>query len=774
LNISGLIRSVMGELQASEPKALELKVGEVVKGMVLQLLSETDAIINIGGVQVRAKLETPLKQGEVTLLQVQPDNNSGQVVLKPLGASGVQIAEGSLAEVLKNIGLPDTATNRQIIQTLHQSGVSLTKGNVQAFAQLQSQIPASVPLEEWISSAVVAFQKGIPLTSETVTAVRQAINGPAFHETLQELEGQMTKLLTDHPALSTTTKSAIDTFKSIVALVKEASSGLVPQTSTQLSDGEIDTLLTAVKSAGSQQTASQAVGISAREVVTDNPIGAKLLVTTNPSNSGSTNQPSSTQQPTSSNDMAPARASAMATSVPLGSQATTINSLQGTILGGAEAEGMNANSSKASANMTNTDQASNQSSKLISGQTQAQTPLAPSNLASLENSSHTGGSTLAAVNSNVQQPAINRAEAPLDNVPKAANPTVGIDNKQAPLTTSMGASNTSALTNALTNTDNAPTARELPPRANISNTASTDASLKVAPSNKQITDNVASTNPIKDTAVRTDATNASSTREVSPVSTGNTAPNEGEHWISKLIKAVGVEHEHTILKLPERIVLDGQFQAAGGLLDKDPLTPNNPLQEQMKSVDTLKGALLMLVQSDDTPTALKETAQQAIQQITGQQLLLNIDRSSMFSNITLFIPLINANGEQTAAIHIQSRKGARGEIDSNNCRLVFDLRMKALGDTMVDVQVVDRIVSLRILNDQPFIQQLLESHREEIAAGLSTVGYQFISLKCGPYPEKGQPVEESTAGSMKQDANLSTQLQGMYGRKPYKGMDLRV
>lgn len=159
MNISGLIRSVLNDMQASEPKVLELKVGEVVKGMVLQLLSETDAIINIGGVQVRAKLETPLKQGEVTLLQVQPENSSGQMVLKPLGASVVQIADGSLAEVLKNVGLPDNAINRQIIQTLHQSGVPLSKDNVQAFSQLQSQLPPAVSQKDWIPAARLLFKK---------------------------------------------------------------------------------------------------------------------------------------------------------------------------------------------------------------------------------------------------------------------------------------------------------------------------------------------------------------------------------------------------------------------------------------------------------------------------------------------------------------------------------------------------------------------------------------------------------------------------------------
>ena len=38
MNISGLIRSLVGDLTASESKVLELKVGQIVKGVVLQLL----------------------------------------------------------------------------------------------------------------------------------------------------------------------------------------------------------------------------------------------------------------------------------------------------------------------------------------------------------------------------------------------------------------------------------------------------------------------------------------------------------------------------------------------------------------------------------------------------------------------------------------------------------------------------------------------------------------------------------------------------------------
>ncbi len=187
VNISGLLRGLIGDAQVQEPKSLELKAGQVVKGMVLQTFSDQDALINISGVQVRAQLEAPLKQGEVTMLQVQPESKDGQIVLKPLQTSQVQIADGSLGEVLKSMGMSDTPENRQLLQLLHQSGVALSKETVQAFAALQARMSSDIPQENWLPTAVIAYQKGLPLTPDTVASLKQAVQGPPLHEMLDQL-----------------------------------------------------------------------------------------------------------------------------------------------------------------------------------------------------------------------------------------------------------------------------------------------------------------------------------------------------------------------------------------------------------------------------------------------------------------------------------------------------------------------------------------------------------------------------------------------------------
>ena len=180
--------------------------------------------------------------------------------------------------------------------------------------------------------------------------------------------------------------------------------------------------------------------------------------------------------------------------------------------------------------------------------------------------------------------------------------------------------------------------------------------------------------------------------------------------------------------------------------------------------DTLKGVLLQVLSGQDTPPALKEAAQQVIQHLTGQQLLLNTDRTAPFAQVTLFIPLHGADGEQTASVHIQSRRGRKGELDATNCRLLFDLDMKFLGPTLIDVQVVDRIVSLNFRNDQPFAAELFEGTKQELAQAVSSIGYQLLSVKTEPLPLDSPPAaEDSVQGTAAE-----------YTPQVYKGVDMRI
>lgn len=188
--------------------------------------------------------------------------------------------------------------------------------------------------------------------------------------------------------------------------------------------------------------------------------------------------------------------------------------------------------------------------------------------------------------------------------------------------------------------------------------------------------------------------------------------------------------------------------------------------KQPAAQESLKSTLLAIASSSDAPPALREAAQQLVQHITGQQLMLTPERNgAVFSHLTMFVPLVGPDGNQTASVHIQTRRGRQGQLDAANCRLLFDLSMKTLGPTLVDVNVMDKIVSLTLWNDHPAISALVDSTRAEMTASLNQAGYQLLSLRATPTRTNNEEGEE---------VRLSVPDPAQFVNTRYKGVDLRA
>ncbi|MEC0241560.1 hypothetical protein P4H66_17215, partial [Paenibacillus dokdonensis] len=190
MNIGSLIRGLLGETKAGDAKQLDMKTGQVVRGVVLSVSEDgQEAVVQIQGVKVRAALETPMQAGQATLLQVQPPAENGMMVLKPLAESPyLALPTQSLADVLSSLGLADTDESRTLVQAMQSSGVPLTKENAELFSRMMLQKPASVPAEQWIQSAAIALQRGLPVTAESIRGLQQAVFGAPIHELLAVLD----------------------------------------------------------------------------------------------------------------------------------------------------------------------------------------------------------------------------------------------------------------------------------------------------------------------------------------------------------------------------------------------------------------------------------------------------------------------------------------------------------------------------------------------------------------------------------------------------------
>ncbi|MFB5681936.1 DNA ligase, partial [Paenibacillus terreus] len=234
------------------------------------------------------------------------------------------------------------------------------------------------------------------------------------------------------------------------------------------------------------------------------------------------------------------------------------------------------------------------------------------------------------------------------------------------------------------------------------------------------------------------------------------ATHREDPWVGRVLKLLGAEHEQQALRAAAGLA------PARGELPTGAASAGQGAVAQAEAA-TVKGLLLQLMDSSSVPPALKEAAQQVVQQLTGQQLLLNTDRTAPFAQVHMFIPFVGPDGRETASVQIQSRRGKRGELDSSNCRLWFDLDMKALGLTMVDVQVANRIVSVKVHNDSEWTEALLDSTRESITEALDGIGYQLLTLKAEPLPVRSQT-----------ENGMPANIVGDYSPQVYKGVDIKV
>lgn len=238
-----------------------------------------------------------------------------------------------------------------------------------------------------------------------------------------------------------------------------------------------------------------------------------------------------------------------------------------------------------------------------------------------------------------------------------------------------------------------------------------------------------------------------------PSATVSNGTKENPPVLFQLLRALGLDFEQMLLKQPD--AWNGSMMQGANL----------------QMADTLKGLLLQLLHADETPPALREGAQTLIQQITGQQLMFIADRTSSMSHITLVIPLIHVNGNETAMVTIQSRRRKNGSLDAHNCRLLFDLNMHVLGHTMIDVNIVDKNVTLKVFNDFPALEQVLESGKIELKEAIEALGYRLMSIRMDPYPKKEFASNEMHSGQEEEDPDSLLVERLANG---YKGVDMRI
>ncbi|MCG3419112.1 hypothetical protein [Oceanobacillus jordanicus] len=181
---------------------------------------------------------------------------------------------------------------------------------------------------------------------------------------------------------------------------------------------------------------------------------------------------------------------------------------------------------------------------------------------------------------------------------------------------------------------------------------------------------------------------------------------------------------------------------------------NKVMQEQT----SLKGVLLQLMQQGDHNNNTTEQSKQLLHFINGLQLQ-SVQDTGNFLYASLQLPGEKLGLAKDLQLEFEGRKTEDGEIDSSHCRVLFYLDLANLNQTIIDMTVQNRNVSVTIYNQsEEELRPLAKDYQAVLKNGLNELDYHLSSVMFKPVRE------EELTGSKRQQSHPSS----------YQGVDFRI
>jgi hypothetical protein len=152
-------------------------------------------------------------------------------------------------------------------------------------------------------------------------------------------------------------------------------------------------------------------------------------------------------------------------------------------------------------------------------------------------------------------------------------------------------------------------------------------------------------------------------------------------------------------------------------------------QQEQQQQQNLKEVLMKLAQGDaqETNRKIAQQAEQALTNLTGQQLLSKSDASGTLQSMFFNLPLMLGGNPENLQVFINSKNEGQ-QVEWENCNLYFLLETKKLGDVGILLNSTDRNLSITIKNDLPGFKEKIEPLASFTKEKLQEVGYNVSSI----------------------------------------------
>ncbi|MDG5788208.1 hypothetical protein QA612_11980 [Evansella sp. AB-P1] len=166
-----------------------------------------------------------------------------------------------------------------------------------------------------------------------------------------------------------------------------------------------------------------------------------------------------------------------------------------------------------------------------------------------------------------------------------------------------------------------------------------------------------------------------------------------------------------------------------GLHYENLLQKNFQLDTTLQYRNMLKPLLIdFLNQTTGQFLTIRKDAEFLLHRFTGNQLL-SMENQGPLQNIVMQIPLFFMGKNRDITVQWQGRKKENGTIDSDYCRILFYLEMAYLSETVIDLQIQNRIVSLTIYNENDKPEDFQNHWFFVLKKQLDSLDYRLSSVK---------------------------------------------
>ncbi|MGR3763843.1 hypothetical protein [Rossellomorea sp. NS-SX7] len=149
-------------------------------------------------------------------------------------------------------------------------------------------------------------------------------------------------------------------------------------------------------------------------------------------------------------------------------------------------------------------------------------------------------------------------------------------------------------------------------------------------------------------------------------------------------------------------------------------------QPQISASTTLKEKLTQLF-LHHPGAEIRDLAERLVMKM-NHPALVSWEQSSIM-NIVQQFPLYLFGRHTDITVQWMGKEKEKGKIDSDHCRILFYLQLDRLKETLVDMHVQNRVISLSIWNEQDSVNEYSQSLIPALKESLQRMDYQLSSVK---------------------------------------------